>query len=210
MIGNELKRFHPEQRYALIDCETTGLNLFASRPWQIAWLIADAKQVYEREVWYPWFPDLNVSRQAALVTRFNWEEYKAKAVPPAQVLARLDERIYDPSIENVVGHNFFYDGHIRNVLRRACGLKPDNAWMHKLVDTNCLSKAYRKGLKPDLSNFLAWQYKMTSIRERLKTRLGTMCVELGVEFDDKRAHEAMYDCEKNRELYEKLKYVVEF
>ena len=210
MIGNELKRYQPDSRYIVPDKETEGLNLFASRPWQIAWVIADAKQVYEKEEHYLWWPDLRVSQQAAIITRFNYQLYKERAQDPKKVLARYEERLYDPSIKNIVGQNFFYDGYIYNVLRRLCGLPPDWSWMPRMIDTNCLSKAYRKGIQPDRANFLAWQWKMQSIHEKLKTRLETMCGELGIPFDPHMAHDAIYDVTKTRELYEKLKWSVEF
>lgn len=209
MIGSNLKRFQPDRRYFVSDDETTGLNLFASLPWQIAGLVADAKQVYEREEHYIWWPDLKVSAQAAAITRFNYAVYKDRAEDPAKVLAWLEERLYDTSVD-VVGQNFFYDGYIHKTLRHLLGLKPDWSWMVRMYDTNCLSKAYRMGVKPDLTNFLAWQWKMQSHHAKLKTRLETMCGEFQIPFDPTRAHDALYDIEKTRDLYEKLKWAVEF
>ncbi len=209
MIGSTLKRYQPDRRYWCGDKETEGLNLFASRPWQVAWLVADAKNVYEREEHYIWWPDLKVSQQAALITRFNPAVYKERAEDPRKILDRMEERLYDPSLD-IVGQNFFYDGYIHKTLRRLCGLPPDYSWMTRMYDTNCLSKAYRKGLTPDLNNFLAWQWRAQSIHEKLKTRLETMCGEFGIPFDPYRAHEALYDVDMTRLLYEKLKWVVEF
>lgn len=210
MIGAELKRFQPTQRYFVSDDETEGLSLFYSRPWQIAGLVADSKQVYEREEHYIWWPDLKVSAQAAAITRFNYALYKDRAEDPHKVLAWLEERIYDPSLD-IVGQNFFYDGYIHKTFRRLCGKKPDWSWMKRMYDTNCLSKAYRKGIKPDLANMRAWQWKMQSIHDRtLKTRLGIMCAEFKIAFDDTRAHDALYDIDKTRELFEAQKRVIEF
>lgn len=209
MIGSTLKRYQPDRRYWVGDFETTGLNLFDSKPWQVAWLVADAKNVYEREEHYIWWEGLQVSAQAAAITRFNYAVYKDRAEDPHKVLARLEERLYDTSLD-VVGQNFFYDGYIHNTLRRLCGKQPDYSWMTRMYDTNCLSKAYRKGWQPDNDNFLAWQFKMTSIHERLKTKLQTMCEEFGIPFDPYRAHEALYDVDMTRLLYEALKWKVEF
>lgn len=210
MIGTELKRYQTDRRYIASDFETTGLNLFASIPWDISWLIADAKQVYEREQHYLWFPDLKVSAQAAMITRFNYQIYKDRAEDPRKVLDRYEERLFDTSLD-VVGQNFFYDGDIHKTLRRVCGLPYEPySWMPRLIDTNCLSKAYRLGIQPDRANFLAWLYKMKSIHSKLKTRLGTMCEELGIPFDNNQAHNSLYDIDKTRELYEKLKWCIEF
>ncbi len=209
MIGSTLKRYQPDRRYWCGDMETEGLNLFASRPWQVAWLVADAKQVYEREEHYIWFGDIKVSQQAAIITRFNYALYKERAEDPRKVLDRMEERLYDSSLD-IVGQNFFYDGYIHNTLRRLCGKAPDWSWMTRMYDTNCLSKAYRKGIQPDMANFLAWEWKAQSIHEKLKTRLQTMCEEFKIPFDPYRAHEALYDVDMTRLLYETLKWKVEF
>lgn len=209
VIGSELKRYQPEKRAFVSDYESEGLNLYASRPWQVAWLIADAKNVYEREEHYIWFKDLKVSAQAAFITRFDYQRYKDRAEDPHKILARFDERLYDTSLD-IIGQNFFFDGYIHNTLRRICGKQPDYSWMTRMYDTNCLSKAYRLGIQPDRTSFLSWQFKMQSIHSKLKTRLQTMCVEMGIAFDANRAHEALYDVDMTRLLYEALKWKVEF
>lgn len=211
MIGSTLKRYQPDRRAMTSDAETEGLNLFTSRPWQWAWVIGDAKTVYEREEHYIWWADLRMSPQAAAITRFNYAFYKDRAEEPRKILDRYEERLYDTSLD-IVGQNFFYDGYIHATLRRLCGKPYDYApWMTRMYDTNCLSKAYRKGIKPDTANMLAWQWRMVSIHDRtLKTKLGTMCAEFKISFDDHRAHEALYDCDKTRELYEAQKWCIEF
>ncbi len=209
MIGTELKRYQPNRRSFCSDDETEGLNLFASRPWLVAWLVSDAKTIFEQEEHYIWWPDLKVSAQAALITRFNYSLYKDRAEDPHKVLARYEERLYDPSLDPI-GQNFFYDGYIHKTLRRLCGKAPDYSWMKRMVDTNCLSKAYRLGIEPDLTNFEAWQWKMQSVHAKLKTRLQTMCEEFGIPFDPMKAHDASYDVLKTRELYEALKWKVSF
>lgn len=209
MIGTNLKRFLPDKRYVVSDFESEGLSLYFSRPWQLAWLIADSKRVYEERDYYIWFADLKVSPQAALITGFNYAEYKERARPPLEVLNLYEERLYDTSLD-VIGQNFFYDGYIHNTLRRVCGKPPDWSWMKRMIDTNAISKALRKGWIPDIEKFLAWQWKTTSCHERLKTKLGTMCQEFGIEYSDIYAHDALYDVQKTRELYEALKWKMEF
>mgnify|MGYP001552639307 CR=1 FL=1 len=210
MIGNTLKRYQPDFRYLCDDAETEGLNLFFSRPWEIAWLIADSKMIYEEEVHYPCFPDLKVSAQAALITGFNFADYKAKSEDPVKVLNRWEERIYDKSL-GVLRQNGFYDGYIHATLRRLCGKdpRPDWSWYSRYWDTNCLSKAYRKEIKPDLSNMEIWHWKIQSIHEKLKTKLGVMCAEFKIPFDERESHKASYDIRKTRELFEVAKWQIE-
>lgn len=210
MIGTTLRRYQPERRYIVGDKETEGVNLFYSRPWQIAYIIADSKTIHESVAEYIWWPDLDVSKEAAAKTNFNYVVYKEQAQPPQKVHDRFAERLHDPSIADVVGHNFFFDGYMFNTLRRCIGLPPDWSWLPKLCDTDALSRGYRKGLQPDMSNFVAWQYKMQSIRDsKLKTKLGQMCGEFGIEFSESEAHRADYDVSKTRLLFEQLKWKME-
>lgn len=209
MIGSHLRRFQPERRYLVPDKETEGLSLFYSRPWDISWLIADANKVYEREQHYLWFPDLKVSQQAAQITRFDYVLYKDRAEDPRKVLDRYEERLFDTSLD-VVGQNFFYDGYIHKTLRRVCGLPfIDYPWLPRLLDTNCLSKAYRMSIKPDLVNFVAWQFKMKNTRIKAKTNLGAMCAEFGIPFDPHQGHNSLYDIDRTRDLFEALKWKVD-
>ncbi len=118
--------------------------------------------------------------------------------------------MFDTSLD-IVGQNFFYDGDIHKILRRVCGLPFEPySWLPRLIDTNCLSKAYRMGIQPDMVNFLAWQFKMKSVRLKLKTRLETMCGEFGIPFDPYQAHSSLYDIDRTRDLYEALKWKLEF
>ena len=211
MIGTTLRRYQPERRYIVPDKESEGLNLFFSRPWQLAYIIADSKTIYESVMEYIWWPDLDVSKEAAAKTNFNYTVYKEQAQPPEKMLARYEERMHDPSIKDIVGHNFFFDGYMHNVLRRCVGKAPDWSWRDKLCDTDALSRGYRMGLQPDMTHFLGWQYKMQSVRNsKLKTKLGQMCTEMGVEFNEADAHRADYDVVKTRGLFEKLKWCMEF
>lgn len=210
MIGTNLKRFQPERRAMFDDSESEGLNLFFSRPWQVAWIIADAKTIHETFEADIWIADLKISAGAAAVTGFNFQAYKDRAQPADKILAKWEERIYDPSMD-IVRQNGIFDGYMHNNLRRMLGKKPDWSWMKRHIDTNALSKAYRLGLKPDLTNFEAWIWKAQSIHQKnLKTRLEVMCGEFKIPFDPREAHKAIYDCRKTRELYEALKFVVEF
>ncbi len=40
---DDLLRFNFNQKYIVIDCETEGLNLINSRPWQVSWFTAKGK-----------------------------------------------------------------------------------------------------------------------------------------------------------------------
>lgn len=209
MIGSELKRYAPNQRYMPADKETEGLNLHFDRPWEVAYMVCDANNVYERVVEYIWWPDLHVSAGAAAITRFNYAEYKEKALPAAEVLARYEERLFDPSTL-IIGHNFYFDAYMHRSWRRGVGKEPDWSWMDRMIDTHCLFKAMKKGWKPDLTDYRAWQYRVQNWREKgLKSNMGYVCRELGIEYDEHQAHGALYDIDKTRQVWENLKWKVE-
>lgn len=41
----DLLRFKFNQKYVIFDTETEGLNLVTSKPWQLAWIEAEGKQI---------------------------------------------------------------------------------------------------------------------------------------------------------------------
>lgn len=209
MIGTNLLRYRPDQRFMVADKESEGLHLQRHRPWEVAYLICDAKQVYERVVERIWWPDLAITAEAARITRFNYADYKATAKPADEVLARYEERLYDPSIIPV-GHNFYFDGYMHNNWRRGVGKREDWSWLARMVDTHCLFKAMKKGWKPDLSDYESWQWRAQNWREKgLKSNLGFVCRELGLDYDETQAHGALYDIERTREVLFKEIWSVE-
>jgi len=108
-----------------------------------------------------------------------------------------------------------YDNQIYNVWRQGCGLRPYNDYLYedfKVYDTLAVSRSIKKGIKPDTSsgkNFLAWQYRMLSIREKLKCSLGAIGKELQIEVDDNQLHDALVDVRLCRQVFRKQVWAVE-
>jgi hypothetical protein len=209
VIGSSLLRYRPEQRFIIADKESEGLHLYKHRPWEVAYLICDAKQVYERVVERIWWPDLNITRGAAIKTRFDYNDYKATAKPAAEVLARYEERLYDTSLIPV-GHNFYFDGYMHTNWRRELGKREDYSYMSRMLDTHCLFKARQKGWKPELDSYEAWQWRVQNWREKgLKSNLGFVCKAFGIPYDENEAHAALYDIDKTREVLLKTIWEIE-
>lgn len=213
MIGSELLRYKKDQVYLMIDVESEGLNLNFSRPWQVTWTKANLNGIIEENDYFVWYDDLKVSEQAAIVTGFNHELYKERAKAPKEVLEHLLKDINN-SEYRVTGHNLLsFDALIYQILRRTCGLPPDYSFLPRVIDTLALSRAMRKGIKPDVSSpesFLAWQFRMMSIRDkRMKCSLGALGKEFNIEHDEKMLHNALYDLRLNFEVFKKLIWTVE-
>lgn len=213
MIGDSLLRFQKKQKYFVIDTETEGLNLAQSRPWQVSAAAYEGERLIEEIDMFPWFPDLNVSKQAALVTGFNWESYKRKAAPPVEVCAKIDPYLEDPEYLIIYHNGTGFDSMIRAILRRAAGLKVDYSWLIRAIDTNCLAKAMKKGIMPDRSSpeaFRSWQFKMSGFIQRgLKTNLTAMGKELGIDFDYSTLHIGANDVKLNKLVFDKMLWMIE-
>lgn len=209
-MNEELLRFKPKQRYVFFDTETEGLNLIGSRPWQLAWIVVENKKVIKKEDRYIQWDDLNISDDAAKITGFSRQIYNKRAEDPAKVLSDFEKDISDPDTI-VAGHNVLrFDVYMYNVVRANLGLDPDYSFLPRVVDTISLAIAIQKGIPFDRENRIEWMYKMSSIRERsLKTTQKTLLKNYDIPFDEGRLHDALYDIEKNYELFLKQIYDIE-
>ena len=73
-----------------------------------------------------------------------------------------------------------------------------------LLDTNILAKAIAKGDKNPGSELLAWQMRYLHFRERgLKTNQKHLLQHYNIDFDETKLHDALYDIEKNFEIFQK-------
>jgi DNA polymerase III epsilon subunit-like protein len=215
-IGENLLRYKKDQLFLCADCETTGLNLIHTLPWQIGYITFTLDKNISETNRYIWWPNLKVSIDAARTTRFNLEDYKNKAEDPKKILEEFEDILYSESYKCVSQNWLGYDSMIINSWRRALNLKPRYDYLYqpfKVYDTLCISRAIKKQLKPDTScsnAFLAWQYKMQSIHQKgLKCSLGVIGKELGVPFDEKSLHNALSDVTLNVEIFRKQVWMME-
>ena len=209
-MTNSLLRFKKNQKYIVFDFETEGLNLRHSRPWQLGFLEAEGTEIKNQYDIYIDFEDLSVSKDAARITGFSRDIYNKEKRDKEKVLKFFDKFIYNPDYL-LIGHNVIgYDVYIHNVLRKACGQPTDYSYMNRIIDTNCLSKAYKMGLKKVDDNPALWQFKLNNyIKRGLKTSQITMLKELGIEFDKDRLHDAIYDVKMTLKLFHKLIWNIE-
>ncbi len=212
MIGSSLLRYRDDQKYLLLDGESNGLNLHASQPWQIAYAICTNKQIEATVVRYPKWPDFVMSDEAAQVTRFDMKDYLSRAEDPNDVLTDFEALLFDPQYL-ILGHNLLgFDAYLIQTWRRLCDRKEDWSFVPRIIDTLCLSRAYRFGIAPDHENLIAWQYKMLTIRSKAKgmgASLGAMAREFQIEYDERKAHGALYDIEVNHKVFSRLIWEVE-
>ena len=221
MIGGNLTRYY-EGDFLVVDTEGEGLNLNSARPWQVAWAIASLKDgIKSTHVTYPFWPDLRVSREAALKTRFDLEYYKKMASPASSALDLFHQSLYNPTYRVIAQNALGYDVYVHKNWCQGVGKQPDwiersleHSYLSRLIDTNAILKARKKGWKPDLSspeNFLSWQYRAIGhVEKGLKTNLEYTGKELKIDHDFGSLHDAKSDIELTFKIFKKIVYEVDF
>ena len=97
--------------------------------------------------------NINVSADAARITGFNKNHYYEKAESPIEVFKELSKYLYDPSFL-VIGQNLLgFDVYMINVWRKLMGMKSDNSYVNRVIDTKSISTAIFKNVLPDKENF---------------------------------------------------------
>jgi hypothetical protein len=116
----------------------------------------------------------------------------------------FEKALYGNNI--VLGHNILgYDIYILGVWLRKMGVRISyENFIGELLDTNILAKAIAKGDKNPDNELLAWQMRYLHFRERgLKTNQKHLLQHYNIDFDEKKLHDALYDIEKNFEIFQK-------
>ena len=211
MTGIDLHRFKKKQKYLVFDFETESLNLFFSRPWQVAFHILEGDKIIESHDYFILWDNLNVSRDAAVATRFSLKTYREKAQEPKKVLKIIEDFIYDDSFI-LIGHNILgFDIYQHNTWRRECGLKSDYSYINRLIDTNCIEKAIEFNIPlKENENRLAFQYRLLNKKAKgVKTGIDACCKKYNIPVDPQKRHQALYDVELNGIIWNKQKWAFE-
>ena len=201
----DLLRFKFDQKYIIFDTETEGLNLVSSKPWQLAWIEATGKKIIKKQNRFLKWDDLNVSDDAARITGFNKQDYISKAEDPEKVYKEFMDLIMDEDVI-IVGQNILgYDIYMLGVIARNLGVEIDYSFISRILDTKVIATALGKGNKtPDKDDMLTWQLRYLNYRERgLKTNQKFLLQHYEIPFDENQLHEALYDIEKNFEIFQK-------
>jgi DNA polymerase III epsilon subunit-like protein len=211
MIGAELLRYNLNQRYALFDAETFNLNLMTDNPpWQFSWILGNKDIISEEQDHFlNWKGRFFMSRDAARITGYSEDKINMVGRDPEEVWNEFEQVLLDDSII-LCGHNIInFDLYIINQWARYLGKKPIYN-IRRVLDTNCLAKMMKLGVKPDRGNFIQQQYKLAGYRAKgVKTSLGVLAKEFGIVVDDSKLHNAIYDLGVNYQVLQKLLWSIE-
>ncbi len=219
MIGSQLTRYQIDQPWLVFDTETCkpSLNLVFARPWELSYAIATLKDgIKSIHTHLIRWPGMVITEDNPSFKHFDRARYEKEAKDPKVVWDEFAPLLYSGKYR-AMGHNILsFDSCILSVWRRAMGMRPDHSWIYNppLLDTLCISKAYKSQWVPNLlspEDFVAWQYRCynTRLAKGVKTKLGVMCAEFGIEYDQNRAHEAEYDLTVNWAVGKQLVWKVE-
>jgi hypothetical protein len=206
-------RFNKDQKYICFDFETCHLNLLddSNKPWQLSYIIAKGSNIQKEVDNYIFWPDLNISEGAKLVTHFDERKYHSLAADPKDILSTFEDYLYDPDYL-IIGQNLLgFDVYIHNIYRRLLDKKPDFSFVKRIIDTNCIAKAIKKDLKIQKEvDFTCWQYKLNDFREKgLKTSIKAQLKDYKIDFDENMLHNSLYDVQMNFKIFQKQIWQIE-
>lgn len=198
------------QKLICYDVETSGLNLFYDKPWQVSWIVAEGNKTIKEYDLYVDYDNLQLSDFIKKLTGFNQHKYDQEKQPLKDVWAELKKYLLDPEYI-VVGQNLLgFDVYMVAIMQRLLGERPDYSYLSRIYDTRALGKAYRENIRKPKSDFLGWQYKLMHDRS-LKSKVSQLQLLklFDINFDEKKLHNSLYDVKMCFEVFKKLKKELE-
>lgn len=207
----DLLRDNLNQKYCFFDFETENLNLLNNnRPWQLSYIIYQngrhLKSVNEFIRW----DDINVSKDAARITGFDYENYIKIAKNSNNVLDDFEIELKNPEYIYVYHNGSNFDTYILKNWRKALDRKNDYSYLDKTFDTNSLAKAIKKGvkqIKPEERKMMMFRFA-NYVEKGLKTNLTALGKEYNIQVDYEKLHDAMKDCYLTLQIFEKMKWQI--
>lgn len=206
-IGANLLRYKKDQLYLVADGETENLNLILNnRPWQWSYQRYKGNQLIESHDEFIWWPDLKVSKEAAFITRFDYNVYKSKAGDPKEKIDKFNQYLYDPNYI-IIGANYGnFDSFIHGTWGKLVGITPDYSYFDRIYDIQCVEKAIELqiDIPKDRQEYLSFLFKTYGFRKRtLKTSVKFLLKKYEIPFDEFLLHDGIYDVAKCKEIFDK-------
>lgn len=206
-----LLRYDNEKRYTFIDLETENLclNFCHNRPWQCGMIKVKGNQIIESsDTYIKWEKPIDISKEAAVITRFDVLKYNRIAKPQEEVFAKMQDWL--ENCDYIVGHNVLnFDIYlIRDYFK--LNKKPWKHLVKKVIDTNCLAKGIKYEIPFTTGSCLTeYQYRILNERRKgVKTNLTSLGKDYNIEHDYETLHDALNDLHLNIKIWNKLKFQI--
>ncbi len=216
ILGEALLRFKRDQKFFLFDFETCSLNLVHKKnvPWECAYVICNQKEIIKERSFLINWPEIPISDEAARVTGFYQKRHliPTQGLNPLAALNEFDEHLYDESLIPVAHNGLGFDVYIHNIYRKLCGKKTDYSYIKRFIDTMVIARGMKLGatFPRNREDLISFQYKMNGNPVRgIKTSVKALTADYGIEYDETRAHDALYDVHLLRPILYKLIQEVE-
>lgn len=210
MMDN-LLRYNKDTIYTFIDLETENLCLSTchNRPWQCGMIRLKGDQILEQsDVCLKWDKPINISTEAAAITKFNRYKYNKLAIHANDAFEKMFSWL--ENCDYIIGHNVLnFDLYL---IKDYCESNGKNwkQFVSKIIDTNCIAK----GIKYEIpyiagTDFTEYQYRILNERRKgVKTNLALLGKEYNIEHDYEDLHDALNDLHLNIKIWDKLKFQI--
>lgn len=199
-------------KYICLDTETESLNPFYSRPWEICWFVIENNQIISENLRYLHYPDFNISKDAARITKFDAVKYKQKAEDPLKVYKDLEVYLNNPDYY-VVGQNIIYFDalQIKN-LQNYLKIPWNYSYLQRTYDTLALGRANELGISfpKQKSEIFPWQFRLCGCRMKgLRASLEYLAKKLEIGYDKDKHHQSNYDVHLTNQIFKQLCWKLE-
>ncbi len=207
----QLLRDNPSQKYCTFDFETENLGLLKNnRPWSIGYLISQNGNILKQVHKYIKWKDINVSKGAVKITGFDINKYNDLAEDANVVLDEFEQYLNDKDIIPVGQNLINFDIYVLKIWREELGRKNDYSYLDRLIDTNSLVKAIKKGvkqIKPEERKMMMFRFA-NYVEKGLKTNLTALGKGYNIQVDYEKLHDAMKDVLLTLQIFEKMKWQI--
>lgn len=211
----ELLRYNKNITYGFCDLETynLGLNFVNNRPWQIGIIEVKGDVITAtQDIIVNWLNDcpwLKIKPDVAAKNHYNEVAVRKIGFTPKEGFQKTWEVL--KRVDKIIMHNGLkFDLY----LLRAWAEENGEDWHFltaKIIDTKSIAQGIKLGLPYNpKDDWMEYQYRMANSHVKgVKTKLSILAKEYNIPVDEVRLHDAIYDLEVNKAVWDKLKFQIE-